>query len=173
MGDRAGWVTAPTALVHRLELHTQAELLHSCSLAQAILSQLLSDRSALAAHLTATRQFYRARRDALHAALQAADLAEVGEWTRPDAGLFLWVKARGVHDVYNMVFYTALKQGLMLIPGHAFLYDTLAPSQYLRLTFSKCPVEKMERAARHLYSLIRNEQNNAGKERVKSFATDR
>ncbi|KAI5632140.1 aminotransferase class I and II domain-containing protein [Phthorimaea operculella] len=33
-GLRAGWVTAPTALVHRLELHTQAELLHSCSLAQ-------------------------------------------------------------------------------------------------------------------------------------------
>ncbi|KAJ2945042.1 hypothetical protein O0L34_g1938 [Tuta absoluta] len=172
-GLRAGWVTAPTPLVQRLELHTQAELLHSCSLAQAILSKLLSDRSALAAHLTATREFYKARRDSLHAALQAANLSAVGEWTPPDAGLFLWVKVHGVHDVYNMVFDTALKQGLMLIPGHAFLYDTEAPSQYLRLTFSKCPVEKMDLAARHLYDLIRNEQKNAGKERIKSFATDR
>lgn len=33
-GLRAAWMTAPTALLYRAELHAQAEILHSCTLAQ-------------------------------------------------------------------------------------------------------------------------------------------
>ncbi|XP_037301033.1 kynurenine/alpha-aminoadipate aminotransferase, mitochondrial isoform X4 [Manduca sexta] len=155
-GLRAGWVSAPAPLLQRLELHAQAELLHSCTLSQAILLKLLSDRRALATHLQSAREFYRARRDALQRALEP--LQGLAAWSSPQAGLFLWMRLRGVSDVYNMVFHTAFERGLMLVPGHAFQYDSTAPSPYLRLTFSKVKLEDMPIAASHLAQLIREEQ---------------
>ncbi|CAH0714778.1 unnamed protein product, partial [Brenthis ino] len=155
-GLRAAWMTAPSALLHRAELHAQAELLHSNSLGQAILFRLLSNRNALASHLHSTRSFYELRRSALSAALRGVE--GLAEWVEPSAGLFHWLHVRGVEDVYNMVFHTALQRGLMLIPGHAFLYDTRAPCQYIRLAFSKIKLEDMEPAVGHLADIIRLEQ---------------
>ncbi|KAJ0171939.1 hypothetical protein K1T71_012702 [Dendrolimus kikuchii] len=155
-GLRAAWLTAPTTLLHRLELHMQAELLHSCTLSQAILLQLLSDRDRLANHLKSTSEFYRLRRDALYHEMQI--LTDLVHCPLPSAGLFFWVKVNGVEDVYNMVFHTAFKRGLMLIPGQAFVYDSTAPCPYLRLTFSKIKYEDMKTAILHLSDIIRDEQ---------------
>lgn len=169
-GLRAAWLTAPTPLLRRLELHTQAELLHSCTLSQAILLRMLGDRSRLASHLRWTRDFYRRRRDALHEALQP--LSGLVQCPLPAAGLFLWAKVNGVDDVYNMVFETAFKRGLMLIPGQAFQLDGSLPTQYLRLTFSKVRREDMGAAARHLAAVIRHEQRAAAARRPQRVATE-
>ncbi|KAL0860643.1 hypothetical protein ABMA27_009993 [Loxostege sticticalis] len=155
-GLRAGWVTAPAPLLSKLELHMQGELLHSCSLSQAILHRLLVEREALATHLLSARALYRRRRDALHEALQPVN--GLMEWSLPNAGLFLWARVRGVEDVYKMVFETAFNRGLMLLPGQAFTYDTSTPCQYVRLTFSKIRFEDMNIAASHLVSIIKDEQ---------------
>ncbi|XP_049881299.1 kynurenine/alpha-aminoadipate aminotransferase, mitochondrial isoform X2 [Pectinophora gossypiella] len=138
---------------------------------ETIISRLLSDLPSLAAHFLSARSFYKNRRDALHRALCRADATHVAEWTLPDAGLFLWLKVREVDDVYSMVFNTAFQRGLMLIPGHAFLYDSGAPSQHIRLTFSKVAMKDMEAAARTLVAVIRDEQRNAASKRLHRSAT--
>ncbi|XP_045454866.1 kynurenine/alpha-aminoadipate aminotransferase, mitochondrial [Melitaea cinxia] len=168
-GLRAGWLTAPAPLLHRAELHAQAELLHSCTLAQTLLQRLLRDRRALAAHLRSARSFYELRRSALSAALRS--LAGLADWSEPSAGLFHWLRVRGVDDVYNMVFHTAFERGLMLIPGQAFLYDSNATSPYVRLTFSKIKMEDIETAVGHLADIIRDEQKLAKQQ--KRLATER
>lgn len=61
----------------------------------------------------------------------------------------------------------------MLIPGQAFLYDSSARSQHLRLTFSKVPIEKVDTAARHLADIIRDEQRRTAESRPQRLATER
>lgn len=167
-GLRGAWVTAPKPLLERLELHTQAEVLHSCTLAQAILLQLLESRPSLAEHLKGARELYHKRRDALNTALEP--IADLAPYSLPKAGLFFWIRVNGVSDVYNMVFQTALQRGLMLVPGQAFLYDTSATCQYVRLTFSKIKYEDMNTAVRHLAEIIRDEQQLQLK--TKAYATE-
>lgn len=70
-------------------------------------------------------------------------------------------------NICSQVFQTALQRGLMLIPGHAFTYDTRAPSQHLRLTFSKIRFEDMNTAIGYLAEIIRDEQRKVAEKRAK------
>ncbi|XP_063547153.1 kynurenine/alpha-aminoadipate aminotransferase, mitochondrial [Cydia strobilella] len=170
-GLRGGWMTAPRPLLERAELHMQGEILHSCTLAQCLVHRVVSNRPWLADHLQRARALYRRRRDALLEAI--GPLEPLAEWQTPQGGLFLWLRVRGVDDVYNMVFETAFKRGLMLIPGHAFQYDTTIPSQHLRLTFSKIAVKDMPVAARLLADIIREEQQRSLQKQPERIATQR
>ncbi|VVC94946.1 unnamed protein product [Leptidea sinapis] len=165
-GLRGAWLTAPTALLRRAELHSQAELLHSCTLSQSLLLRLLSQRGELAAHLHSARSLYAARCGALGAAMGRVARDAQAHYMQPRAGLFYWLRLSGVPDVYNMVFNTALEKGLMLCPGQAFQYDTSAPSQHLRLTFSRIRPEDMEHAVDLLVDVIQTEQKLNQRERV-------
>ncbi|XP_059045971.1 kynurenine/alpha-aminoadipate aminotransferase, mitochondrial [Achroia grisella] len=171
-GLRAAWVTAPTALLQRLEFHMQAQMLHSCSLSQTILARLLSDRGSLASHLRSARALYRRRRDAMLSGLHT-HLPPVAAWHTPRAGLFVWLRPYGLDDVYNMVFQTAFDRGLMLVPGQAFQYDTSAPCQFIRLTFGKIPLEDIDTASRHLADIIRIEQQKMLLKEPQRLATER
>ncbi|XP_023946555.2 kynurenine/alpha-aminoadipate aminotransferase, mitochondrial [Bicyclus anynana] len=162
-GMRAAWITAPAAFIQRAELHTQAEILHSCTLTQAISFHLITDRDALATHLLATRAFYEQRRNALSGALRGA--GDLLQWSEPAGGLFHWVRVRGVRDVYNLVFHTAFDRGLMLVPGQAFQYDSSGPCQFLRLTFSKINEQDIEPTVRLLADIVRHEQQLAKRQR--------
>ncbi|XP_049706282.2 kynurenine/alpha-aminoadipate aminotransferase, mitochondrial [Helicoverpa armigera] len=168
-GLRGAWITAPKPLLERLELHSQVELLHSCTLSQAILLELVKNRKSFASHLTFARDFYKQRRDALHTALKP--LERLAPFEYPTAGLYFWLRVNGVDDVYNMVFHTAFERGLMLVPGQAFLYDTSAPCPYLRLTFSKIRLEDMDAAVSTLADVIRYEQQRA-EQKQKRVATE-
>ncbi|XP_063374567.1 kynurenine/alpha-aminoadipate aminotransferase, mitochondrial [Cydia amplana] len=170
-GLRGGWMTAPTPLLERAELHMQGEIIHSCTLGQCLVHHVVSNRPWLADHLQRARALYRRRRDALLEAI--GPLEPLGEWQTPPGGLFLWMRVRGVDDVYNMVFETAFKRGLMLIPGHAFQYDIAMPSQHLRLTFSKIAVKDMPVAARLLADIIREEQQRCLQKQPQKIATQR
>ncbi|KAJ8708609.1 hypothetical protein PYW08_009991 [Mythimna loreyi] len=168
-GLRGAWITAPKPLLERLELHTQAELLHPCTIAQVILLQLVQCRQSFATHLSGAREFYRRRRDALHAAL--TPLQQLAPFYMPHAGLFFWLQISGVDDVHRMVFQTALQRGLMLVPGQAFQFDIHAPCPYLRLTFSKIRLEDMDIAVKTLGEIIRYEQQET-LQKQKRIATE-
>lgn len=53
-------------------------------------------------HLHMVRDFYKDKRDCL---LNIFDkhLTGLAEWDAPEAGMFVWVKIKGVPDVYDMV----------------------------------------------------------------------
>ncbi|XP_034825986.1 kynurenine/alpha-aminoadipate aminotransferase, mitochondrial isoform X1 [Maniola hyperantus] len=162
-GLRSAWITAPAALIHRAELHMQAEVLHPCTLTQAITYHLMRNRSAFASHLVSTRSFYAHRMRALSAALR--DVRDLVHSNDPAGGLFHWARVRDVDDVYNLVFRTAFDRGLMLVPGQAFLPDSRAPCQHLRLTFSKIALADMQPAVRLLADVVRVEQKLAKQQR--------
>lgn len=168
-GLRGGWVTAPSPLLERLQLHSQAELLHPCTLSQAILLKLVQCRETLGSYLKSARDLYWSRRDALHLALQP--LEGLADWAVPDAGLFFWLRVRDVDDVYSMI-HTAFERGLMLVPGQAFIYDSNASCQYIRLTFSKIRLEDMSTASQILSEVIRDEQKKCLEKEPKRYATE-
>ncbi|CAG4966453.1 unnamed protein product [Colias eurytheme] len=164
-GLRGAWATLPAPLLRRAELHTQAELLHPCTLAQVILYRLLRSRSEFASHMSSARALYRVRRDALGAALAGAGLGPRAHWDTPRAGLFYWLALRGVRDVHRLAFETAISHGLMVCPGQAFSYDTQAPSPHVRLTFTRAPLADLQVAALRLRDLLVLEQ---GEERLRA-----
>ncbi|XP_045520041.1 kynurenine/alpha-aminoadipate aminotransferase, mitochondrial [Pieris brassicae] len=170
-GLRGAWMTAPAPFIERAERHSQAELLHPCTLSQVIIQRLLSERSDLAAHFHSARSFYEQRCGALGDALRG--LSHLAQWSRPKAGLFYWLKLQGVSDVYNMTFHTALEHGLMLCPGQAFQYDHSAPSQHLRLTFTRIKLEDINTAVRRLADVIDIEQKMELERLPQRFATER
>jgi DNA-binding transcriptional MocR family regulator len=42
------------------------------------------------------------------------------EWNVPEGGLFLWLKAFGIGDTWDMLMERGLKKNVMLVPGRAF-----------------------------------------------------
>jgi DNA-binding transcriptional MocR family regulator len=90
---------------------------------------------ALAAHLARLRTAYRARRDAMLAALddQFGRLDGVG-WTRPGGGAFLWLTLpRGMSG--DALAAAALTEGVACVPGSAFVGPG-EPDHALRLCFT-------------------------------------
>ncbi|XP_038218057.1 kynurenine/alpha-aminoadipate aminotransferase, mitochondrial [Zerene cesonia] len=157
-GLRGAWATLPAPLLHRAELHMQAELLHPCTLAQVILHRVLEARGSLAAHVERTRALCRQRRDALGAALAGArDLPQFARWDTPRAGLFYWLTLHDVPDAYDMAFRTALSHGLLVCPGQAFTFATRAPAPHVRLTFTRAPLAALRGAAERLRDVLRAE----------------
>merc|ERR1712232_522836 len=101
-GIRVGFCTGPPALVERLELHSQASILHSGGVSQALVAGIFnqweagpanggSSFPAFVRHCDDIAAFYKSKRDAF---LSSADthLKGLCEWVVPTAGMFVWLK---------------------------------------------------------------------------------
>ena len=87
-GLRVGWVCGAREVIGRLVLMKQAADLHS-----ATFNQIVTDRVARTyfdAHVATIRAAYKARRDAMLAAL-ARHMPDGVTWTRPEGGMFIWL----------------------------------------------------------------------------------
>lgn len=87
-GLRLGWIAAPREVINRLVLIKQASDLHSPMLTQMVMHRVIQQH--LPNGIKTIRRTYRARRDAMLAALARAMPAGV-TWTRPEGGMFIWV----------------------------------------------------------------------------------
>jgi 2-aminoadipate transaminase len=147
-GLRVGFALGPPALIRRCVLAKQAADLHTNSLGQHLLSRLLAE-PAFDEHVAGLRRAYRARRDALDAAL-AARLPSELSWTRPGGGMFLWARLAGGGDAAELLKF-ALAEGLAFVPGGEFHAEGQGRDT-LRLNFSHSGEEKLgegvERLAR-------------------------
>lgn len=79
------------------------------------------------------------------------------DWAVPSAGMFMWIKVRGVADVYDMLTIRGVKKNLLLTPGHAFMVDPTKPCPYIRASYSKATPEHIDLACKLLAELIREE----------------
>ncbi|XP_077303027.1 kynurenine/alpha-aminoadipate aminotransferase, mitochondrial-like isoform X2 [Arctopsyche grandis] len=158
-GLRLGWITGPKPLISVIELHMQASYLHTATLTQVIANKLLETwgLDGMVHHLNTVREFYRERRTCLINLLEK-HLTGLAEWDTPEAGMFVWVKIKGVPDVYDMIFRKAIERGISFVPGHAFTISSGAPCPYIRVTYSKSSPQDMEEACIRLAKLIREEQ---------------
>uniref|UniRef100_A0AAY5KAW1 Aminoadipate aminotransferase n=1 Tax=Esox lucius TaxID=8010 RepID=A0AAY5KAW1_ESOLU len=105
-GLRIGFVTGPKPLVDRVVLHIQASTMHTSTFTQVDEPLLLTLKSLLSFRVI---EFYRTQRDAM---LSSADkwLKDVAEWHSPAAGMFLWMKLKGITDSQQLIMEKALEK---------------------------------------------------------------
>ncbi|XP_018585799.2 kynurenine/alpha-aminoadipate aminotransferase, mitochondrial isoform X2 [Scleropages formosus] len=144
-GLRIGFVTGPKPLVDRVVLHIQASTMHTSTFTQLMVSQLLQawGQDGFLNHINTVVDFYRAQRDAM---LCSADkwLRGLAEWYAPAAGMFLWIKLKGIVDTQQLIMERALEKEVLLVPGQAFNIDSSAPSPYVRAAFSQSTPQQID-----------------------------
>jgi 2-aminoadipate transaminase len=131
-GLRIGWLRAPAALRRALVVAKQAADLHTSTIDQAAAAHWLAHCD-LDAHIAGLRAVYAPRRDALLDAL-AQTLPEGSRWTRPDGGMFVWVRLPDGWDA-DALLQHALQRDVAFVPGWPF-FPAVPDRATLRLSFT-------------------------------------
>ncbi|KAM8969719.1 kynurenine/alpha-aminoadipate aminotransferase, mitochondrial isoform 3-T3 [Sarcophilus harrisii] len=155
-GLRIGFITGPKPLIDQIVLHIQVSTMHTSTFTQLLIAQLLQQwgEEGFLKHVDRVITFYKEQRDAM---LAAADkwLKGLAEWHVPVAGMFLWIKIKGISDTKQLIMEKALQKEVLLVPGDAFNIDNSKPSSYVRASFSLSSPEQMNQAFQRLAELIK------------------
>jgi DNA-binding transcriptional MocR family regulator len=163
-GLRVGWMTAPRAIVDQL---TNGGLRMSgggISHFSAMVVAELMRAGHLEPHVGTLRAAYRARRDALTAALH--DLIPEAQHELPAGGYFLWVTLPGSVDTQELLP-AAEEAGVAYVPGRRFYTDSEHGAE-LRLSFSMYPPERLREGVVRLREALDKVVPPAGGVRAKS-----
>uniref|UniRef100_A0AC11BET3 Uncharacterized protein n=1 Tax=Ovis aries TaxID=9940 RepID=A0AC11BET3_SHEEP len=133
-GLRVGFITGPKPLIKRIVLHTQVSAMHTSTFTQLLVSQLL--------HQWGEEGFL--------AHVDRYCILGLAEWQVPNAGMFLWVKIKGIHDVRKLTE----EKAIFMLPGYGFCIDSSAPCPYFRASFSSASPEQMDMVRSRLAQLI-------------------
>ncbi len=157
-GIRLGWIIAPEIVMDRLVQAKQGSDLHTGTYVQ-MLAYDIASRGILKRHVEKIRRVYKERRDAMLAAMEKYFPPTV-HWTRPQGGMFLWVRCPEGIDTEQLL-HKALEQKVAFVPGFAFFPDGRGRNT-MRLNFSAMSPEKIhigiERLARVMNQVCREMQ---------------
>jgi len=163
-GLRVGTVSGPPALVQQLSLDSQASCLHPSGLSQAAVLALFQQWGVgaskseplgeLAGHVDKVTAFYAAQCDAFMSAAEQSGLADVADFARPSAGMFVWMKCKGVDDTAHLIEEKAAAKKFLMVPGSSF-YLNGRPSPFVRASFSTASPDQMLFALNGLVSLLK------------------
>ena len=103
-------------------------------------------------HIAAVKTLYRARRDAMLQALERY-MPEGVTWTRPEGGLFLWVRLPE-HMNADELFSEAIKENVAYVIGSAFHCDG-GGQNTMRLNFSYPTEEQIDEGIKRLAKVIK------------------
>ena len=151
-GIRLGYIVAPPALYRRLEQAKQASDLHSSSLLQRVVFEIVRN-GFLDDHLQASRALYRRHAAALDVALRS-HLADHAHWQAPAGGMFLWLRLIGGLNAEQLLE-TALAAGVAFVPGAPF-FASAPDHATLRLCFSTVGQAAIERGIATLGGVVRD-----------------
>ncbi|HSL21094.1 MAG TPA: PLP-dependent aminotransferase family protein [Vicinamibacterales bacterium] len=119
-GLRLGWLTGPTDVIERLVQAKQGADLHTATFNQMVAYEVARG-GFLDEHVKTIRRVYRARRDAMLAAMAEFFPAGV-TWTKPQGGLFLWVRFPEFLDAAD-ILRESVNEGVAFLVGSAFFPD--------------------------------------------------
>lgn len=149
---RVGFLLCPPSLASQLVALKHATDLGSSALMQHALAEFL-ERGYLGAHLNRIRAEYRARRDALVAALRA-HLPRSIRFDVPPRGTTLWLELPDDLDS-EAVFEEAKRRGVLVSPGSLYRVDRALPSRGgVRLVFCYEPAPRLVEGAKRLGAAI-------------------
>jgi kynurenine/2-aminoadipate aminotransferase len=156
-GLRLGTVTGPKAFVERIDLMSQAANLHTSGVSQMMVSKLLTHwgESGWNQHIHQVCIFYARRRD-VFVGLVEKHLKGLVDYGMPTAGMFLYLKLRGITDSKKLVETKALEAKVLMVPGQSFSPSD-APSNCVRAAFSVASDEAMETALKRFAALLKSE----------------
>jgi len=162
-GLRVGWAVLPDWLRGPVVRSKQSVDLHTSTLDQLVIAELLGDRAFLDAHIDGLRRLYAGRAAALVAALAAATPGRF-EWREPDGGMFLWARLASGADA-DALLLAALSAGVAFVPGSAFRIDGVdavgsgatgdgGGQDRLRLCFATLPEDRLAEAVQRLDAAV-------------------
>lgn len=150
-GLRIGWVIAPTEVIKKMVQAKQGADLQ-CSTFDQYVAYELAQGDWLKEHILTLRKVYKERRDAM---LQAFEdfMPEGTTWTRPQGGLFLWLRLPEGCNTTQM-FPIAVEEKVAYVPGEPF-YPNGGPSNTMRLNFSACNPETIRIGVERLSRMVK------------------
>ena len=183
-GLRLGWATAAPAVIAKLVAHLHGVSLGAGPLAQVLAAELLATwgPAGFEAHVKGVQAEYGRRAAALHDAAErwlgeeragreggggpGAAPARLATWSRPLAGMFMWLRLEGVADA-GAIAARLGEAGVVVVPG-AYAHASgcrARPCPHVRLSFagaSDADMEAgMERLARVLEDVHREKAEAA------------
>jgi 2-aminoadipate transaminase len=151
-GLRIAWLVAPDReLFERLVAAKQAADLHTSSFAQRVVHRYFQVPGALELHIRRLRAAYALRRTAMLQALER-HLPPGCTWTRPDGGLFLWVRLPPHIDGFDLLK-ASTREKVAFVPGEPFWVGD-PHRNTIRLNFSNASVEKIEEGVRRMAAVM-------------------
>ncbi|MDR5833387.1 PLP-dependent aminotransferase family protein [Caballeronia sp. LZ034LL] len=150
-GLRVGYIIAPEELHYKLVQAKQATDLHTPSLTQRIVYEVVKD-GFLDQHVPKIRTLYRDQCEAMLDALQRHMPAGV-EWNRPEGGMFVWLTLPKHIDTMKLLE-QSVAQNVAFVPGGPFYANTAAHNT-LRLSFVTVPPATIDEGVGRLGTLIR------------------
>jgi DNA-binding transcriptional MocR family regulator len=150
-GLRLGWTVAPKPVVRRLVLIKQASDLHTATLSQTVMHEVVSE--VLPEHVGPIKAAYRVRRDAMLSALER-DMPSGVTWTKPQGGMFIWVTLPESIDAAKLLERAIKEARVAFVPGRAFHFDGTGANT-LRLSFSLADEAKIAEGIGRLAEVVR------------------
>jgi 2-aminoadipate transaminase len=152
-GIRLGWIVAPEQVITRLIQAKQGTDLQTSTFLQMVVYEICQ-QGFLHEHVRSIRRLYRERRDVMLAAMERHFPAGV-TWTRPQGGLFLWVRLPEHVDATEFLK-VALQEKVAFVPGKAFHAEG-GGHNTMRVNFSNAQPEMIEEGVRRLGHALKRE----------------
>ena len=150
-GLRLGYVIAPQALRGKLVQAKQATDLHTATLSQMAVHEVVKD-GFLDRHIPTIRALYKAQCAAMLDAL-ARHMPDGVRWNAPRGGMFLWVELpRGIDA--SAILARAIELNVAFVPGAPF-YAAQPAIESFRLAFVTVPPARIEEGVERLAGVIR------------------
>jgi 2-aminoadipate transaminase len=154
-GMRLGFMVADPPFMDVLVRVKQATDLCTSKLIQHMAARYIKDYG-MEKHLSEIREVYHVKRDAMVSALEKYMPKDEGiTWTKPEGGLFLWVRLPEDIDTEEM-FERAIENNVAYVIGNAFYVDGRGHNE-MRLSFSLGSTERIEEGIRRLGKVVREE----------------
>ncbi|MFZ6815686.1 PLP-dependent aminotransferase family protein [Undibacterium sp. Rencai35W] len=150
-GIRLGYVVGPAPLIRKLEQAKQAADLHTATLTQMVVYEVIKD-GFLGEHIPTIRSFYSGQCDVMLNAM-TKHFPEGVTWTRPEGGMFIWVTLPK-HIDSKQLLDEAIAQNVAFVPGGPF-YANNPATNTLRLSFVTVSPERINEGIEKLGKLIK------------------
>jgi len=152
-GIRLAWVIAPKDVIRKMVQAKQGTDLHTSIFTQMVVYEIGRD-GFLDRHAKTIRAVYGERRDLMLAAMEEHFPPNV-TWTKPEGGLFLWVRLpEGVNA--QDVLEAAIEKKVAFVPGAPF-FPYQGGENTLRLNFSNASHEQIVEGIKRLGEVLHQE----------------
>jgi 2-aminoadipate transaminase len=131
-GLRLAWLTAPQAVIQKLQLAKQGTDLHTSTTAQLVVLELLKNNF-LDTHVPRLQAAYKSCRDLMLAEMKH-HFPEAARWDIPKGGMFIWVRLPTQVDALK-VLEEAVTHNVAFVPGGTF-FPNGGGDNTLRLNFT-------------------------------------
>ncbi|KAK9807681.1 hypothetical protein WJX72_005972 [[Myrmecia] bisecta] len=181
-GVRLGWVTAAPAMIEKIIFCLHGSTLGPCSSSQVMVAEMLRvwrqaglaehvmvaemlrvwGQAGLEAHVRNMQSKYAHRAQVIHDAA-AEHLAGLAEWSRPQAGMFMWMRlGAGVTDA-DQILDLLKEERVVVVPGriaHCKGPHPGVPCPYVRVSYASAADEDLKEGMRRLANVLRAFQQN-------------